>query len=440
MTAGDQRQVYLITYSRADVAKIPSRERFAEVVLEAWGDSGVRVQHWVVCLEAHASSNTNASVEINNAYHFHMALKLVKRARWLQVRKYLDQKHGIQVNFSDNHTSYYSAYCYVTKEDREIVHSSNHPDLSEPPKTERAIAGKKRKAKSKLSGGDGIKRKRKRLSVYQVINVIKAKQISCRLELVRLAVQQEREGMTSLAEFIANRGYKVVEEALALAKEFSVAEEKFERAKKTRIQLLEENSEGECSKGCEGKWFTAATALLERHGILVSSFCQAIYTALLEGRGKYRNIYIYGASNTGKTFILSPLKKIYHAFCNPATGSFAWVGAQECEIIVLNDFRWSPTIIAWADFLQALEGDTVHLPAPKNFCRQDIEFTKDAPFFATSDAPLVLVKGGCIDRANSQMMDVRWRFFHFWKQIPPSEQEQIPACGRCFAKFILESK
>ena len=81
-----------------------------------------------------------------------------------------------------------------------------------------------------------------------------------------------------------------------------------------------------------------------------------------------------------KTFILSPLKKVYNAFCNPATGSFAWVGAEDAEVILLKDFRWNPGIIARTDFLQVLEGDIVHLLAPKNFCKQDVEFSKDKPF------------------------------------------------------------
>ena len=82
---------------------------------------------------------------------------------------------------------------------------------------------------------------------------------------------------------------------------------------------------------------------------------------------------------------------MYCAFFNPATGSFAWVGAEDTKIIFLNDFRWNPAIIAWADFLQALEGNTVHLPAPKTFLKQEIKLTNYTPFFVTADMPLVLV-------------------------------------------------
>ena len=87
----------------------------------------------------------------------------------------------------------------------------------------------------------------------------------------------------------------------------------------------------------------------------------------------------------------------------------------------------------------ALEGDTVHLPTPKNFCKRDIELSKDTPFFATADAPLVLIKGGSLDHANTEMMHVRWQFFHFWKAIPRSKQVSLEPCGACFAKLVLEN-
>lgn len=240
-----------------------------------------------------------------------------------------------------------------------------------------------------------------------------------------------------MAEFIANRGSKAVDEAIQLAREFAEAETRLNRSRKSRVELLEEELTGECTDGCQGRWLTAAKQLLQRHEIEERSFCNAIYNALEKGRGKYRNVYIHGPANCGKSFIVSPLKVIYQAFSNPATGSFAWIGAEEAEIIYLNDFRWHPKIIAWPEFLQALEGDTVHLLAPKDFCSKDIELSKDTPFFATSDAPLVLVKGGAMDRVNTEMMNCRWVFFHFWKQIPHAEQEDIPPCRFCFAKFIL---
>ena len=121
-----------------------------------------------------------------------------------------------------------------------------------------------------------------------------------------------------------------------------------------------------------------------------------------------------------------------------STASFAWVGVEDAEIIFLNDFRRNPVIIAWADFLRAMEGDTGYFPAPKTFCKQDMELANDTPFLETADAPLVPVKGTSIDRANPNMMDVRWCMFHFWHQIPQAEQPNLISYGHCFAKFILD--
>lgn len=264
--------------------------------------------------------------------------------------------------------------------------------------------------------------------------------MSKRVELVSLAVQQKREGDSRLAEFIANRGSNAVDEALSVAKDFSEAEAKLQRAKKTRLEILQEAKEAACIEDCGGRWLEAAIQLLKQNGIAVVAFCNAVHVALEKGRGKYHNIYIYGPANSGKTFILSPLKVIYNTFCNPATGSFAWMGAEEAEVIFLNDFRWNPAIIAWGDLLQALEGDLVHLPAPKNFCKRDLELSSDTRFFATADAPSVLIKSGTIDHANTEMMRVRWRFFHFWRQIQECDQVRLNPCGKCFATLVLNNK
>ena len=418
---------------------MPSKKHFAEAVLNGWEKSGIEISHWVVAVEKHTNPGSPESLESSDN-HFHMAIKLKKRGRWLSVRNFLAEAYGIQVNFSANHNTYYSAYKYVTKEDAEPLLSSEHPDISnESPRTEKAISAKRKNAserKKVKKGRNGVER----LSVHDVMQIIQSRKIESRLELVALAVTQSREGNVALANFVANRGHKAVSEALSLAKEFSEAEEKLARSKKSRVQILQSAYQSTCTQGCQGEWYLSAVKLLEGHGILLTTFATAIYTALEKGRGKYQNIYIHGPANTGKTFILSPLKEVYHAFCNPATGSFAWMGVDEAEIILLNDFRWNPKIIAWADFLQALEGDIVHLPAPKNVCERDIEIKSDIPFFATSDAPILLIKGGSIDRDNTDMMNVRWHFFHFWKQLPRSEQKNLTACAHCFAKLIIDNK
>ena len=113
------------------------------------------------------------------------------------------------------------------------------------------------------------------------------------------------------------------------------------------------------------------------------------------------------------------------------------MGVDNAEIVLLNDFRWNPKVISGADFLQVLEGYIVYLPAPKNVCEHDIELKADIPFFATTDTPVLLIKGGSIDRDNTDM-NVGWHFIHFWKHLPRSEQKNLTACAHCFAKLNLD--
>lgn len=136
-----QSQVYLVTYSRADLNKIPDRGTFARIVLNAFEVHNVaNVLHWVVCMEDHANNEGN-----KNPKHYHMALKLSQRMRWSRVRQYIESAHEIRVNFSNVHNTYYSAYKYVTKEDQEYLLSAGHPELKDPPATEKAIATRKEK-------------------------------------------------------------------------------------------------------------------------------------------------------------------------------------------------------------------------------------------------------------------------------------------------------
>ena len=144
--------------------------------------------------------------------------------------------------------------------------------------------------------------------------------------------------------------------------EVETATEKIARSKLSRIDVLREQLTSACI--CEGEWLQCALEILSKNSIDRAVFCDAIIKLLVMGRGKGRNIYINGPANCGKTFILDPLRHIFDTFLSPATCSYAWLGVEDKELIFLNDFRWSPTIIPWTDFLLLLEGHIVHFAAP----------------------------------------------------------------------------
>ena len=365
----------------------------------------------------------------NSGVHYHMAVKLERRRRWLHVHNYIDREYGIKVNFSGRHENYYTAWAYTTKEDISAVQSENHPDLGRigAPITSNACSANRA----------GSKRKRKALSIFDVSQLAVEKGIKTRLELLAFANQQKQEGRTDLAEFIANRGGKAVEEALSVGWEMEKAEGELARSKMTRIELLYSELGKTCVEGCNGRWLTMAEQVLRRNEIDLDEFAGAVRVLLREGRGKYRNMLLTGVANCGKTFLLNLLNSVFKSFCNPATTTFAWVGTESAEVIFLNDFRWCPQIIPWHDLLLLLEGQKVHLPAPKTHFSQDVEFSRDTPIFCTSKEEFTFVRGGMLDQRETEMMRVRWKVFSFHAQIPEEEQQCVSPCPRCFAALIF---
>ena len=428
------RLVYLLTYSQADLELVPSREEFSRIVLDSFAHADLcspsEVVQWVCSKEAHRDGGV----------HYHMAVKLNKRRRWLKVRNYLEARHGVKVNFSDRHFNYYSAWRYTTKEDPSYVQSENTPDLTNTAEPSTSSASRAISADGPADVNPGLpKRKKacKSLSIYDVSQIAIEKGIRTRLQLLAYANRQKKEGKTDLAEFIANRGAKAVEEALTVGWELGEAEEKAERSKKTRIEILYSKLGEECVAGCNRRWLEMAVAVLERNNIKQADFAEAVRNGLEKGRGKYRNVYLKGPANCAKTFLLNPLNTVYNTFSNPATTTFAWVGAEEAEVLFLNDFRWSPHIIPWHDLLLLLEGQEVHLPAPKTHFKQDISFKGDTPIFCTAKEELSFVRAGVLDERETEMMRVRWRVFSLSCQIPEKEQVEVTPCPRCFAELIF---
>jgi stage III sporulation protein SpoIIIAA len=153
------------------------------------------------------------------------------------------------------------------------------------------------------------------LTAFDISEIIIEKGIKSREELLIFAKDQKDQGEKDIAEFIVNRGSKVVADILNTAWEMEHAKEKKALRATWRMQLLNEAREGSCVGGCEGLWVQLAKEILQNNGIILQSFQQAIIDLLTKGHGKYRNIMIIGPVNCGKTFILNPItKNIFNVF------------------------------------------------------------------------------------------------------------------------------
>ena len=322
------RSIYLVTYSRADLSKFPNRRDFAEAVVTSFEKGSAKVKHWCCSRENHA----------DGAKHYHMVLKLHKSQRWLQSKRFLEENFAIEVNYSSNHHNYYSAWRYVTKEDSSCEESESHPDLNsykEPKTTNASMAkiqtGQKRSAAVQGRGNvcrekkRSKKEKQKRLTAFDISEVILKRNIKTMTELHAYAHEQREEGKTDLVQFILCNPSKAIQDLLDTTWRMKTAKEVLERCKKSRMELFNEASKQDCRAGCNGVWLQCAKQILENNGIDKRKFGQAVVDLLKKGCGKHRNLMIVGPANCGKTFILKPLTELYKTFLNPASGSFAWV-------------------------------------------------------------------------------------------------------------------
>ena len=252
-----------------------------------------------------------------------------------------------------------------------------------------------------------------------------------------LAKKSKTDGDSRLYEFVLNRGEKKVNELIQSVWGMEKAQQTLDRRSMSRIEILKKAYNDMCVR--EGEWLQCAKQILDKNGIKRNIFADSIVKLLAMGRGKGRNLYITGPANCGKTFILDPLRVIYKTFVSPVTCSYAWLGVKETEVIFLNDFRYTPAILPWNDMLLLLEGHVFHFAAPKTSYARDIEFTCDTPDFATSKSSIVLIKGSTIDEKETEMMDVRWRKYRCFHQIPISSHKTVTPCGCCFARLLLDA-
>ena len=105
-----------------------------------------------------------------------------------------------------------------------------------------------------LSKRSASTRKRKRLTTFEVTDIIVEKNVKSLVELQALAHQQKKGGKTDLVEFLVNRTPRAVVDILNIAWEIENAAEKLARSRKTRLELLQEAKEKKCTNGCEGLW------------------------------------------------------------------------------------------------------------------------------------------------------------------------------------------
>ena len=478
-----QRRVFLITYSQADLSIFPTSETFGKEVAKAFGGDKI-VKEWACCIEDHA----------NGGKHFHVSIKFFRSERFKPVKKYFMKNFNVLLHFKMRSIGYVAAYKYICKDKPvdQVAHSVGHTPMADirTPKTNKAMRRYSVNSQAKRKKGESSKgkpQKRKldfyesddsssdgfegdsaeeqemtvskegsdllseseeefmppRLNQLEVAEFIEEHNIKSRKELMYYANQRAENGQKDLKRFTLSHPKKFVNELIESTWELKEAGPSLEREKKTRMELLTEALQGKCVESCVNcEWLRCAVSILATNGINVYVYAASMRKALRKGRAKWSNILIVGPKTCGKSFLLAPLQLIYNAFVNPSNTKYAWVDLEGKEVAVLNDFRWTQECIDWNVFLLLLEGDTVNLPRPKNTYATDltIHTTNKVPFFATSIRPFEYIgKANSRDDGETAMVATRWVLFTLTQEIQNPNTELQP-CPRCFADLLSKGQ
>lgn len=448
------RRLHFVTYSQLDSNIFPTRRSFGAMLHRELdrGESKAKVKYWACCREKHA----------DGGYHYHCALLMSDVKKWKSIPGRIEDIYGIRVNFSDGKkdydTDYVNAYRYLTKEDEDVYHSEDHPNLKDArsPKTKQAMAAYKvRHSASKSKSLDygessGVPPpKRVKLTEREVGNFIVEHNIRTYTELLAVADEREEAGENDLSDFVWKRREEWLHGCIKKAWDKANAREEVKALKHhDRLDLLiKAKTESACI--CEGVWLKLAKEVLSLNEINESQFAQAIHENIVKGRGKFRNVLLIGKTNRAKTFILKPLRVIYDRFLfeNPACHKYGWGGCRGKSVFLLQDFRWNMELIKWSDFLLMLDEDeTVKLPTPRNHEKEDIVLKTQVAIFATSVAEIRQKVPNYAREEERQrilsenrMMESRWKVFEFTHEFKEEDQIKCQPCPHCFAKLVLQS-
>ena len=431
------RSVYLITYSKADVLKVPDRKKFGEMIQNEFDPNslGIVIQ-WVSAAEMHRLEGV----------HFHCAIKLKSPRRWKKVRENLCSKYGINVDFLGFHDTYYDAHQYVIKQDSHYVYSPGHVSLdNRVPKTAAAIRSKRVSEVAKTSIPSSKKLKSPRLDNSQVFHIITKNDLKTDNELCAFATKQMTEGNDELSRWIMNHaGKKARMDVIETAWQMVNAAKQIERANISRMDIIQhalnQRHRLDFEKGiqCKGEWLIAAIDVLNKNDIEVPKFAAMLRNALEQGRMKKNNIMIIGGTNRAKSFMFMPLMHMFDCFTCPSKSTFNWVGAPDKEIVFLNDFRYEKNVMEWYIFLNFLEGAPIQIAMPKNHYANDVTWSKKQPVFATGEKKIVRIVNNVIDEGETSQMDERWTYVKFYYQFKDGEiNYDLVHCPRCFAELLL---
>ena len=133
-----------------------------------------------------------------------------------------------------------------------------------------------------------------------MLDYIVANNITTLRQLFAKAESCKEEGECDLAMFLFSRTQKSLGEPVSKAWLLETASTSLAMENTSRIEKVRNAAAQNCTEECNGSWLQCALEVLTLNGIQPGTFAGYIRDLLVNGRGKFRNLMMYGPSNCAK--------------------------------------------------------------------------------------------------------------------------------------------
>ena len=397
------------------------------------------------------------------ARHFHVALRLSEKARFLPYAKALLQRHGLASHWSDSHTQWWSAvrYLCVPTETKPAVDAEplawsqdgtpvNLFEASQEPFNAKAL--KARREKTVLQPAPAGSSKRVKTEPFTKLDFT-ALVIAEGLETKNAVMAYVQEKGSAAMQSFVHRHQRRITDFLHEASDWAAATSAAKAEQETDWALLQRLARGTCECGLGGcRWWAAACAFFRCNvDIDRQALAAAIRKVVCEGPSKTARVpMLVGPTNAGKSTIFNPLYTVFGrqaVFNKPKLGASCPLAnlPKGKRFILFDDYRPveyaamprdNPTI-AVTTFLAMFQQQPFDVQVSQSFHDGHPEVVWSRGAAMTAKDTGLWEPFGLVTREDIRHMQARVVQFRATTSMEESALRVVPNCAESFARWIL---